>query len=235
MILGEDEKTQELNIDPKQPEAYKETTGKDGKIAFRTLNPTIGYYKVMAEPGPGYSTQRQEAFDSFSLIMTQNPSIAALIGDIMLRAGDFPFAGEAAERLKRMVPKEALGEGPSQAEQQLKQQVATMQGTIQALMDQLVISESKLIRQGEKTGVEKYKAFTERVKAILDSEKADAEIKTAFMQSLVEFMGQSASTTAAPAEEITAQGVPPIAPKMTEDRQLGNDGGMLGQRFMSGQ
>jgi hypothetical protein len=226
MILGKDQQSKELKINPEQKQAYTEKMDSEGKPTEATLNPKVGLYEVQADVGPGYATQRQEAFNAFSLILTQNPTMAAIIGDIMLRAGDFPLADEAAERLRRLVPKEALGEGPSKQESILQQQVQTMQGTIQALMDQLVIAESKLVRQAEKTGVEKYKALTERLKAILDSEKSADEVKLEVLSLLSTILGASAQTEASPDE-----------PQRASDptRPLGNDGGMLGQRFMSGQ
>lgn len=235
MMLAMDDSSQPLQIDPAQTEAYKENLDVQGKVIERILNPKVGFYEVQADTGPGYATQRQEAFDSMALILTQNPAMAALIGDIMLRAGDFPMADEAAERLKRMVPKEALGEGPSASEKALQMQIQTMQGTIQALMDQLVIGESKLVRQGEKSGIEKYNAFTQRIKVILDSEKTAAELKMEFVSMMNDFMMESAKTTAAMDQTNMADGTPPkpLPAPVAEERPLGLDGGMVGQRFMS--
>ncbi|MFK5283902.1 hypothetical protein ACI3PL_30425, partial [Lacticaseibacillus paracasei] len=63
--------------------------------------------------GPSYATRRQEAFNAFTQIAAQNDQFMTIAGDIMFRAADFPMADELYERLRRMVPPQALGEGPS--------------------------------------------------------------------------------------------------------------------------
>ena len=226
MIIQKDGKEKELKINPDMQMAYQQKMDKEGKVAEMQLNPKLGKYQVVSDTGPGYATQRQEAFQAISLIITQSPTLAGIIGDIMLRAAEFPGSEEAAERLKRMVPKEALGEGPSIGEKQLTEQVQTQQGTIQALMDQLVIAEAKIMRQSEKSGIEKYKALTDRFKLILESEKSVQEIKMENTQMMVDIMQQSAPTVPATGGE---------TPRDTGARPLGSDGGMLGQRFMSGE
>jgi hypothetical protein len=227
MIIQQDGKEAPLQINPDMKVPYQEKRGKSGAVEERILNPKLGKYQVVSDTGPGYATQRQEAFEAFSLIMTQNPTMAQIIGDIMLRAGDFPGAEEAAERLRRMVPKAALGEGPSQSEQEMMQQMEIMKGTIQALMDQLVIAEAKVLRQSEKSGIEKYKAFSERLKIILDSEKSAQDMKMEITKLMVDLMNPSAPTQPSPDGKIEAQAA-------DGDRPLGSDGGMLGQRLMSG-
>jgi hypothetical protein len=176
-IVGMDSSVNQLNITPDAGQAYTEQLGPDNAPTYRALNPTIGYYEVQADVGPGYATQRQEAYNAFALILTQNPALSAIIGDIMFQAGDFPNAAEAAQRLKRMVPPQALGQGPTENEQKLMTQVQGLQATVTGLMDQLVMSQAQVLRQGDKTAVEQYKAFTERMDALLDKGIDLANIK----------------------------------------------------------
>ena len=223
MILGADSSTEELKIAPEQEQAYtEEPDPATGAPIHKALNPKVGYYEVQADTGPGYATQREEAFNAFALILTQNPNLTGLIGDIMLKAADFPLAAEAAERLKRMVPPAALGNGPTQQEQEMAAQMENMKGTIKALMDQLILSESKVLRQQDKVGVEKYKAFTERVKVLMESNKSQAELKLAYMELVNDMLLGP--------EELTNE--QHKTPPSTTPRPLGPNGGMLGNRFM---
>jgi hypothetical protein len=232
MILGQDATTQELQVDPNAKEAYSEQTGADGQPQARFLNPNVGYYEVQADIGPGYGTQRQEAFNALSVMLAQNPALTAIVGDILLRAADFPLADEAAERMKRMVPPAALGTGPTDNEKQLTQQVQNMQGTIQALMDQLVVSQAQILRQQGKTGVDSYGAYTDRIKVLLDSGQSAQELKLAFIQLVADMMQEPAQLAKATAPDTIAQsGIPALAGDLATQRPLAPNGGMIGTRF----
>jgi hypothetical protein len=173
-ILAEDNTTQDLQIDPQAEQAYAEELDADNKVAQRILNPNVGRYEVQAQVGPGYATKREEAFNAFTILLTQAPQLASIIGDILFRAADFPLAGEAAERLRRMVPKEATGEGPSQKEQELQQKIEELQTVLRTTMDEMAKVMALSARQEETGEINKYKAFTERLKVMME-QGLDAE------------------------------------------------------------
>jgi len=77
------------------------------------------------------------------------------------------MAEEAAERLKRMVPPQALGQGPSQNEQMLGAQLQQMQQALQATMDELAKEKGKSQARLEKREVEVYDAITKRLDILL--------------------------------------------------------------------
>ena len=64
------------------------------------FNPNVGRYWVVSDVGPDYATQRQEAFDALTQIMTADPVLMQKAGDLLFKAGDFPLSDELAERLK---------------------------------------------------------------------------------------------------------------------------------------
>lgn len=173
-ILSEDGTESQVQIDPAQKQALVEgekpspqQIAKQAAIQ-KVLNPAVGRYEVQADVGPNYATRRQEAFNAFTQIISQRPEMTMLIGDILMKAGDFPMADEAAERLKRMVPKQALGEGPDPETQELQQQVENLKqslaSTLQALADKS--GEQKI--DLEKVAIDVFKAETDRLKAFLD-------------------------------------------------------------------
>jgi hypothetical protein len=66
-----------------------------------------------------------------------------------------------------MVPPQALGQGPSQNEQMLGQQLQQMQQALQATMDELAKEKGKSQARLEKREVEVYDAITKRLDILL--------------------------------------------------------------------
>jgi hypothetical protein len=168
MILSEDGKSLSVKIDPTMQQAYEEELNNNNEVAQRILNPNIGKYEVYADVGPGWATRREEAFSAMTVILQQRPELVGLIGDILFRAAEFPMAEEAAERLRRMVPKEALGQGPTQAEQELMGQVQQLTEMLKSSMEQLAVEKGKNQARLEKREVDVYNAITQRLKVLGD-------------------------------------------------------------------
>ena len=166
MILAENGESLEVKLDPMLQQAHQLEINENNEVITRILNPAIGQYEVQADVGPGYATRREEAFNALTLILTQAPALTNIIGDIMFRAGDFPMAEEAAERLKRMVPPQALGQGPTQNEQMLGMQVQQLQNALKATMDELAKEKGKTQARLEKREVEVYDAITKRIDVV---------------------------------------------------------------------
>ena len=165
-ILDEEGKDFELTIDPEAAKAYHEELAEDGSVIKRVLNPTVGLYTVRADAGPSFSTQREEAWNMLGQILTQAPTLTSIIGDLLLRNGDFPLAEEAADRLRRMVPKMALGEGPTPEEAQLQAQLQHTQGLLQKSFLELTDAQLKIKGKDEMRDIDAYDAETKRIAAM---------------------------------------------------------------------
>lgn len=167
-IMGEDGTVSDVLIDPDAKLSYekrkKETKDAAEQVVF---NPTIGRYDVMSDVGPDFATRRQEAFNALSQIAQQNPALMAIIGDLVLLAADFPLADEAAERLKRMVPAQALGDGPNPQVTQLQQQLQVTQNLLSEMSQKLQTSQSKATSTDAQKQIDVYKAITDRLDVIL--------------------------------------------------------------------
>jgi hypothetical protein len=149
-------------------QAFQAEQNENLEVINRILNPRMGQYEVEADVGPGFGTRRQEAFNAYQLILTQAPDLAALIGDILFKAADFPMADEAAQRLRRMVPPQALGTGPSANEQQLMQQLQQAQQGLSQMADMLAEAQLKLRGKAEDKTIDAYNALTKRLKILAD-------------------------------------------------------------------
>lgn len=88
---------------------------KDKKTGVEKLfDLTVGKYDVVIAVGPSYITQRMEAADSMMNFVRQVPDAAVFIADLIAKYQDWPGAEEIAERLRRIVPPEALEEEEGQ-------------------------------------------------------------------------------------------------------------------------
>lgn len=173
-IMAEDGTENEVVIDPNAPKPLQER--KTGADAVETIfNPNVGKYDVVADVGPAFATRRQEAFNAYTQILAQNPDLTAIIGDLALRFADFPGAEEAAQRLKRMVPKQALEDGPSPDVLALQQQIEAMQNLVKQLAGKLADKTMDALSAQEKNAISAYDSITKRVTAIKEHLAADPE------------------------------------------------------------
>lgn len=166
MALGENGISYDVEMDPQAQQAYMKHLDHDNKVAKHVLNPNIGMYEVQAEVGPNWGTRREQTVDVMGQILTQNPALTQILGDIFFQNLDISMADEAAARLRRGVPKELLGEGPSQQEQALAQQLQETQGLLQKIWQQHLDLQMKHNSIEAKRDIDAYDAETKRVAAL---------------------------------------------------------------------
>ena len=185
-ILAEDGIDFQLEIDPRALQVYQKKLQHDGQVAAHVLNPSVGLYEVEADIGPNYGTRQEETANALTLLLTQAPTMVPIVGDLLLKSMDFELADEAAARLRRMVPAQALGEGPSMNEQALQAQVQNLQGLLQESMQELATSSLKLRGKEEKRDVDVANAVTAQLKALLDySAKTGQQVSQGELQALL--------------------------------------------------
>lgn len=143
-ILGDDGKPQQVSLNPDQPQAMlQQKNPLTGQIQ-QIHNLRVGKYDVTVTVGPSYATKRMEAVDVMQDIMSKNPNLAPLIGDIAFRAMDVPYADQLSDRMHAMLPPALQKQGdqgpmPPQAVaqiQQLTQQIQMLQQGAQKLQQE---------------------------------------------------------------------------------------------------
>jgi len=112
-VIGEDgsQTAQKIN----QPTPVMDEDGKPkvdefGQAVMALHDLTAGKYDLTVSTGPSYTTQRQETADQMMQLIQAYPAAAPLVGDILVKSLDWQGADEIAERIKRMIPPQALGE-----------------------------------------------------------------------------------------------------------------------------
>ena len=223
-IQAEDGTDLEIEIDPGARLAYLQEVGHRQEVVRRIFNPALGRYDIAADVGPAYTSKRQETLDALTLILTQAPGLVGIIGDLLFKNMEFEDAIEAAQRLRRMVPPEALGIGPTPREQALQQQLAGMGAQLTKQMEIAGKDKIKLAGKEQMRDIDVYKAETDRMKALVDQlpmdqggleqlvqQLVDQSLKTSLEPILKENLGtnEAEQPTSQPAGE-PAGAAPPI-------------------------
>lgn len=132
-IIGEDGKADmaELNKPLEQPQEDPET----GAIKTILNDMRMGIYDVTVSVGPSYTTQRQEAAEAMAQMAQSWPKLMEIAGDKVIGSMDWPGSEEIAERVKRTIPPQLLGEeAPQQGlPPEVQAQMEQMQQYIQEL------------------------------------------------------------------------------------------------------
>lgn len=140
-ILGEDDETDFVQVDPKQQRGYQKQQTQDGREVV-TINPGAGRYDARAIVGPAYATRQTEAAAEISELVNGNPQMLAMLGDVWVKMRNFPEADKISKRFKAMLPPEVqaaekegeqAAEIPPEIEQAMQQAGEEIQALRQAL------------------------------------------------------------------------------------------------------
>ena len=164
-ILGLDGVEQTATLHPSMDSSYVERPSEDGSELDRIFNPQVGRYDVAIDTGPSYMTQRQEGSAALNELASQNPELMKVAGDLIMRAQDFPFAEELAQRLARTIPPEIMGtDGQNPQLVQANQKIEQMGQQMAQMESQLRNAHSAL--DAREVAVKEYDAETKRIAAL---------------------------------------------------------------------
>ncbi len=141
-ILGEDGSQEFAQLDPSQPEAMREMRTDNGIKKIYNLG--VGKYDVIATSGASFASKREEGAEFITQLVQTSPDLMPIVGDLLFKAMDMPYADEISERLKKMMPPQLQEQpegGESQEVQAVKQQA---QQIIEQLNQQLQAAEQAM-------------------------------------------------------------------------------------------
>lgn len=136
-----------------------------------------GKYDVVLETGPSFATQRTEALDAMMTLIQTSPDLMGVIGDLVAKNMDWPGAVEIAERIKKTMPPELVGEDDEEVdpENPTPEQAAKMQAVAQ---EQELVQEQQQMQQ-EMAGLELEEKRQANRKAAADADAAEANADAA--------------------------------------------------------
>ena len=189
-ILTRDGTKMNIQIDPQAPQASQPlpTLNADQDHSKRVeqviFNPSVGTYDIRADTGPSFATRRMEAFNALSQLAQQQPNFMQIAGDLYFKVADFPEADILAERYRRTIPPNIIGDTPDPQTEQIMHQASDKIQQLTAMIGELTkkVSDEEReldIKQAEMTLREKeaaveqqrldYEAETKRVVALGNS------------------------------------------------------------------
>lgn len=175
-ILGEDGSTDYARLDPSSPEAVTKQPNERGEIE-KIYNIGVGKYDVTVTTGASFATKRQEGAEFITQLVQTSPDLMPIVGDLLFKAMDMPYADDISERLKKMMPPQ-LQEQPEGGEspevQQVKQQA---QQIIEQLSERLQAAEQAMAEADQEAQQLVAKAENAKGKAAVDAAKVELEAK----------------------------------------------------------
>lgn len=127
-ILGIDEQ-------PKVVKVNQEYDDESGKTQNHDL--TAGKYALTVTSGKAFDSKRSETFDTMQQVLSTNPELMNVIGDIFFQNSDMAGADQLAERFKKMLPPALQDDRDNPLPPEAQAAVAQAQQQMQAMQAQL--------------------------------------------------------------------------------------------------
>lgn len=220
-ITADDGMDYELLIDPQAQQAYQQKMNYKGQVVQRIFNPSVGTYEVEADIGPDYATRREEAWNAYSVILTQAPALVNVLGDLLFRAGDFPFAEEAAARLKRMLPAQAQEGGPSPELLQLQTQLQNTQNALASALNRIAVQEGEIKEKDRLRDTGEYDAETKRLSVLLKAIEGESGGQQGLKALVDQLVSDAMSTHLTQEEDLEPSAMVPRKPAVSSPSQGG--------------
>jgi hypothetical protein len=137
-VLGLDEREKTVMVHAGSPPQAPVPSDIEG-----VFDVSAGTYDVTVSSGPSYQTRRQEAVAAMTAFVQASPDTFPIIGDLIVKAMDWPGAQQIAQRLEKMLPPGLKDAKPGEPEQpaapppELMQQMQQMDETIKTLTTEL--------------------------------------------------------------------------------------------------
>lgn len=232
-IMAEDGEESHIQLDPSAAHAYQEHAIKTSEGVKAIFNPSVGRYDVEADVGPGYATRRQEAFNAITQILGQAPELVNIIGDLLFKAADFPMAEDIAERMERMVPPQAKGEGPPPAVTELQNQLKHTQGMLAQMAQELGEERLRMKAKDQQKDIDVYEAITHRMSVLIKEQINPKDISVMLHDLMLEEhkakLNQVTDANRASLEQEAQANDTGVTPSATQSSSSGSPGAAAAQ------
>lgn len=175
-IIGMDETPSTVVVNSQRPVKYKQME--------RIFDLRVGRYDVTVSTGPGFQTKRQQAAEALSALVSAYPQIMEIAGDLVVKAQDFPYAQELAERMKSLIPAANEGEEeqnpiPPEVQQRMQQDAALIEDLTKQLS---VLSEQMKAKTAEIESKERISAADNETKLMIAELQANTDKAIALLR-----------------------------------------------------
>lgn len=166
-IIGKEDEPKEVGINGKMSE--------DQEIAYDL---TQGKYDVRVTTGASFTTKRQETASALSELISRQPELAGIMGDIFFKNSDFAGAEAMASRMEKWIEKNNPGMIEKDGEE-VDPRVQQMQGQMMEMQQIIQQGAQELERLQQELANKKYdmqlKLHESELRAQTDAEKISLE------------------------------------------------------------
>ncbi len=117
-----------------------------------------GTYGIRVILGPSFTTKREEAASTLGTLISNQPQMMGVFGDLWVKSLDIPDAQEIADRVRRTIPPQILGEDgmedvPPQIMAKMQQADQMIKAMQQQIAEMTKVIETKQIEQQGKAQI----------------------------------------------------------------------------------
>ncbi len=180
-ILTRDGTKMNITIDPEAKQAYQKgptlNADKDHsqQIEQVIFNPNVGTYDIRADTGPSFATRRMEAFNALTQIASQDKNFMQVAGDLFFKVADFPEADILAERYRRMIPPNIIGDEPNPQQEQIMHQASDKIQQLTAMIGDLT---KKLGDKDQELSIKDREIALREKEAAVEQQRLDYDAET---------------------------------------------------------
>ena len=152
-IVGTDGETKmvKLNAQPQTEDEF------DKAIGGILNDMTVGRFDIRIDTGPSFNTQREQSFQLMMQLAQFAPNIMQCAGDLIIKDSPLLNSKEIADRVKKMMPPQVLGDGQINPEQ-AKAQITQLDQLVQKLTGELDVLKKQVADKTEDRNIDMLKA-----------------------------------------------------------------------------
>jgi hypothetical protein len=181
-VLGLDEREKQVMVHAGQPPQEPVPDGIDGVYDL-----SAGTYDVTVNVGPSFQSLRQEQREAMTAFVTAYPPSFPMIGDLLVKAMDWPGSQQISERMKKLLPPGIAEDGPDgqpappapppEMVQKIEQMTAALNGVTAELDEAKLTIKAKQIEAQSAERLAQMELMAKVQMAQLDAKLAMAKIQ----------------------------------------------------------
>lgn len=182
---------------------------------------SVGRFDVRMDTGPSFNTQREQSFALMMQLVQSNPALFNIVADLIVINSPLLNSKEIAERVKMLVPPQALGKEKIDPEQ-AKAQIAQLDQIVQKMTGDLEMLQKQLDDKNADRNIEMVKVQLQAEKDIQVAQiNASSRSDVQELRGVVELLKQQIDLRNAPQSWVQqGEGVDNYAPTTTQNTSL---------------
>ena len=216
-IIGADGESELVKLNAQPENQDEQSKAIDGILNDMSL----GRFDIRMDTGPSFNTQREQSFALMMQLVQSNPSLFNIVADLIIMNSPLLNSKEIAERVKMLVPPQALGKDKIDPEQ-AKAQITQLDQLVQKLTADLKSLQMQLNDKNADRNIEMMKVELQAEKDIQVAQiNASSRSDVQELRGVVELLKQRIDLSNTPQNWLQqGEGVDSYAPTTAQNTSL---------------